>query len=136
MNSKKLAAAGLAVLVVTCGGDADNGGTAPPVDMRNPGFVTLTLSTPNSNDGALLLTLSGGVVDSLTASVGDLFFAPIGSTSVRIMVAGTITDGAIGRFWVPDRRNISQYLALVEQAAVRGTYQQQDITGYSLSITP
>lgn len=136
MNSKKFAAVGLAALMVTCGGDSDNGGTAPPVDMRNPGFVTLTLSTPNANDGALLLTLSGGVVDSLTASVGDLFFAQTGSTTFRIMVAGTITDGVIGRFWVPDRRNVSQYLASVEQAAVRGTYQQQDVTGYSLSITP
>jgi len=35
---------------------------------------------------------------------------------------------------MPDRRNVAEYVATLEQAAVRSTYEQQDIGGYRLSI--
>ncbi len=136
MRPRKSGAVVLAAITLACSGDSDNGGTGPPLDVANPGFVNVTLSTPNSNDGALLLRLSGGVIDSLTASSGSIFFAETGTNIFRVMVAGTITDGPVVRFWMPDRRNVSQYLATLEQAAVRSTYEQQSIGGYSLSIAP
>ncbi len=133
MRSKKTGAVVLAAITIACGGDTTNGGTGP-AETSNPGFVNVTLATPNSNDGALLLTLSGGTMDSLTASAGTIFFASTGTNTFRVMVAGTIVDGPIVRFWMPDRRNVAQYLATPEQAAVRTTYEQQDIGAYSLSI--
>ena len=134
MRPRKSGAVVLAAITLACSGDSNNGGTGPLPSVANPGFVNVTLSTPNSNDGALLLTLSGGAIDSLTASSGSIFFASTGTNTFRVMVAGTITDGPIVRFWMPDRRNISQYLATLEQAAARSTYEQQSIGGYSLSI--
>ena len=136
MGPRKSGAVVLAAITLACSGDSSNGGTEPPVDVSNPGFVNVTLSTPNSNDGAVLLQLSGGVIDSLTASSGSIFFAETGTNIFRVMVAGTITDGPVVRFWMPDRRNVSQYSATLEQAAVRSTYEQQSIGGYSLSIAP
>ena len=133
MSPRKTGAVVLAAITIACGGDSNNGGTEPQ-DTSNPGFVNVTLATPNSNDGALLLTLSGGAMDSLTASVGTIFFASTGTNTLRVMVAGTIGDGPIVRFWMPDRRNLAQYVATLEQAAVRSTYEQQDIGAYSLSI--
>ncbi len=133
MRPIKSGAVVLAAITLACGGDSNNGGTGPP-DVSNPGFVNVTLSTPNSNDGALLLRLSGGTMDSLTASSGSIFFAETGTNVFRVMVAGTIANGPIVRFWMPDRRNVSQYLATLEQAAARSTYEQQSIGGYSLSI--
>ncbi len=133
MRPRKTGAVVLAAITIACSGDSNNGGTGPQ-DMSNPGFVNVTLSTPNSNDGALLLTLSGGAMDSLTASAGTIFFAETGTNTFRVMVAGTISAGPIARFWMPDRRNVSQYVATLEQAAARSTYEQQDIGGYSLSI--
>ncbi len=134
MRSIKSGAVVLAAITLACNGDSDNGGTGPPLDVANPGFVNVTLSTPNSNDGAVLLRLSGGVIDSLTASSGSIFFAATGTNTFRVMVAGTIADGPIVRFWMPDRRNVSQYVATLEQAAARSTYEQQSTGGYSLSI--
>ena len=134
MRPRKTGAVVLAAITIACGGDGTNGGTGPATETVNPGFVNVTLATPNSNDGALLLTLSGGTMDSLTASAGTIFFASTGTNTFRIMVAGTIVDGPIVRFWMPDRRNVAQYLATLEQAAVRTTYEQQDIGAYSLSI--
>ncbi len=135
MRPRKSGAVVLAAITLACSGDSGNGGTGPPVDVANPGFVNVTLSTPNSNDGALLLTVSGGVIDSLTASAGSIFFGATGTNTFRVMVAGTITNGRIVRFWMPDRRNVSRYLATLEQAAARSTYEQQSIGGYSLSIS-
>lgn len=133
MRPRKTGAVVLAAITIACGGDTTNGGTGP-AETSNPGFVIVTLATPNSNDGALLLTLSGGTMDSLTASAGTIFFASTGTNTFRVMVAGTIGDGPIVRFWMPDRRNVAQYSATLEQAAVRTTYEQQDIGAYSLSI--
>ena len=132
IRARKSGAVVLAALTIACK-NADIQGTGPG-DTINPGFVTVTLATPNSNDGALLLTLSGGTMDSLQASAGTIFFASTGTNKFRVMVAGTIADGPVVRFWMPDRRNVAQYLATLEQAAVRSTYVQQDISGYSLSI--
>ncbi len=132
IRARKSAAVVLAALTIACK-NADIQGTGPD-DTINPGFVTVTLATPNSNDGALLLTLSGGTMDSVQASAGTIFFAPTGTNTFRVMVAGTIADGPVVRFWMPDRRNVAQYLATLEQAAVRSTFVQQDISGYSLSI--
>ncbi len=134
MRPRKTAAVVIAAITIACGGDSNNDGTGPGENTSNPGFVNVTLTTPNSNDGALLLTLSGGTIDSLTASAGTIFFASTGTNTFRVMVAGTITGGAIVRFWMPDRRNVSQYSATLEQAAARSTYEQQAIGGYSLSI--
>jgi len=135
MRPRKSGAVVLAAITLACSGDSnDGGGTGVQQDVPDPGFVNVTLSTPNSNDGALLLTLSGGVIDSLTASSGGIFFAVTGTNTFRVMVAGTIANGPVVSFWMPDRRNVSQYVATLEQAAARSTYEQQSIGGYSLSI--
>ena len=136
MRPRKLGAVVFAAIAIACSGDSGNGGGTGPQDVATPGFVNVTLATPNSNDGALLLTLSGGTIDSLAASAGGgtIFFASTGTNTFRVMVAGTIGDGPVVKFWMPDRRDVAQYLATLEQAAVRGSYEQQDIGGYSLSI--
>ncbi len=136
MRPRKLGAVVFAAFAIACSGDSSNGGGTGPQDVATPGFVNVTLATPNSNDGALLLTLSGGTMDSMAASAGTIFFASTGTNTFRVMVAGTIGDGPVVRFWMPDRRNVSQYVATLEQAAARSTYEQQSIGGYSLSIAP
>ena len=114
----------------------DTTGPGIEADVPDPGFVAVRLTTPNPNDGALVLQLSGGerVVDSLIGSTGSVFTAVTGPNSFRIMLAGAIGDGPVMRFWMPDRRDVALYTATLEQAAARSTYQQQDISGYSLSI--
>ncbi len=134
MRPMKTGAVVLAAITIACSGDSTPESTGPGESTSNPGFVNVTLATPNSNDGALLLTLSGGAMDSLAASVGTIFFASTATNTFRVMVAGTIGDGPVVRFWMPDRRNVAQYSATLEQAAVRSSYEQQDIGGYSLSI--
>ena len=133
----RLKPAALVAIAVTlaCGDDTGLDTTGPQAtNVPDPGFVNVSLTSPNSNDGALLIQLSGGEIDSLIGATASMFAAETGSNTFRIFVAGTIPDGPVLRFWVPDRRDLSPYTATLEQAATRGTYVQQDISSYALSV--
>lgn len=39
------------------------------------------------------------------------------------------------RFWVPERANVANYRAVLDQVATRRDYIQQSLTDYSLTIT-
>ena len=105
----------------------------PPPPPAGPGLLTISLTTPNTNDGALFFTVSGGAFDSLTSSF-NMFTTANASNSQSAIITGSITGGAVATFWVLERDNASSYTATVQQAAVRSTYAQQSTTGYSLSI--
>jgi len=124
-----LALAALTVALASCG---SSDGSHNPV----PGFLTLTLNTPHSNDGALLFKVSGGVIDS----VAPFPMVQSGSYVInggftRVVVAGNLVDGAVVKVRVPDVQNASDYSVLIEQAAVRTTFAQQNLSGYSVTVT-
>ena len=107
--------------LVTCGGD---GGTEPDPQPQptpaDPGFLRVNLTTPNTDDGALLFTLSGGELDSLEAPGFTQFSAAPSTNTLRVIVAGSISGGTVARFWVPDRNKSANYNAVLLEAAVRG----------------
>ena len=107
------------------------------VEVPEPGFVNVSLFAPDVNDGAIMFQLSGAGIDSI-ASPGGAFLATAetSANTHRVVVAGQIVNGVVARFWIPDRRNIASYTALVEQAAAASTYEQRDVTGYQLSLVP
>ena len=121
----------LAAVVATtsCGGG--DGGTDPV-----PGVLTLTLNTPNADDGALLFKVVGGPVDSVAggAMVQDGSYT-IQSSFTRIVVAGNITDGVVAGVYVPDVNDAASYSVVMEQVAVRNTFAQRSISGYSIAVS-
>lgn len=123
----------LVVITVTslsCGGGGDSGtGPVPP----DPGPVDVLLTTPNSSDGALLLSITGGAITSVQAQGFELAASPPG-TSVKVLVRGNLTTGAIATVTVPDRNKLSNYNVTVLQAAARGTYVQSPTTGYAVTL--
>jgi hypothetical protein len=106
-----------------------------PVD---PSEATLNVSlvTPNSDDGAVLFTLSGGPVDSIEAVGYSVYSARIEANAIRVIITGTLAPGPVARIHIPDHRQISGYSAVVNQVAARTTYQQRDPSGYSLTVAP
>lgn len=100
------------------------------------GIFTVILATPNRDDGAVLFTLSGGPVDSVEAVGYSIYSARVDPNTVRVIVTGTLSPGAVARIRIPDQRQISGYLAVVNQVAARATYQQRDPAGYALALTP
>ena len=133
MGRRKLRAAYVLVAAtIACSGDDPVAANVP-----DPGFVSVTLSAPNADDGAIMFQVTGGAVDSVS-SPGAAFLttAQTGADIHCVMVAGRIVNGVVARFWIPDRRSLSSYTALVEQVAAKSTYEQKDVTDYRLSLSP
>lgn len=101
-----------------------------------PGPLTLTLNTPNTDDGAVLFKVVGGAVDSITAGamVQDGSYAAV-TGGTRVVVAGNITDGVVATIWIPDLADASHYTVTVEQVAVRNTFVQRPLTNYSIAVS-
>ena len=126
-------ALGVVVTLASCGGEELPPGPPPP--PSGPGFLQVLLETPRTNDGALLITLSGGPLDSLRVSQATLLMAPPGGNDKQVIIAGDVRAGAVLRFWVPERGNVANYRAVLDQVATRRSYIQQSLMDYSLTIT-
>lgn len=123
---------GLLALLGIAGGCGGGGGGSTP----EPGFLDLTLNTPNADDGALLFKVVGGTVDSVVAGamVQDGSYATV-TGGTRIVVAGNLTDGIIARVHVPDIKDVADYSVVIEQIAVRNTFTQRATGGYSVTVS-
>ena len=124
----------LAALAALAAGACSKDGPTGP----SAGALSLSLTTPNADDGAVLLAVSGGPVDSITAAGGNKVYggaaaAPAG-TPLRVIVRGDLAAGTIARVWVPDVGAVGAYRVAVEQAAARATYQQRAVAGYAGTV--
>ncbi len=117
----------LALLVVGCGGDKTTGPVA--------GDLTLTLTTPGTSDGAVLIRVTGPV-ESITPVSGYLLESePLSGGMTRLVIVGSIVAGPIARIRVPDVNAVGTYLTLVEQVADRNTFALLSTAGYAVSVS-
>jgi hypothetical protein len=121
------AMAGLVGLALLAGCSNNTESTAGTLDVR--------LASPNTDDGAVLLTISGGPVDSVEAAGYTLYSAAAGA-STRFIATGNVGSGTIARIHVPDVRLASRYVASIDQAAARLTYAQRDLAHYRVTLVP
>lgn len=121
----------LALVGVVAGCGGGGGGSS-----AEPGFLTLTLNTPNADDGALLFKVVGGTVDSIVAGamVQDGSYAAV-TGGTRVVVAGNLVDGTVAQIHVPDVNNVADYSVVIEQIAVRNTFAQRATGGYSVMVS-
>ena len=130
MDRSRMASA-LLVVLLSCSGDPEPPTGPPPI--TGPGYLSLSFTTPNDDDGAVYFTLGGAPFDSLT-STHRLLTDNAETDQRRGIVAGDIDSGSIAIFWVPARENIASYAVTLEQVAVRQVYTQRSLQGYGLSI--
>lgn len=127
----------LILLATACGtGELTNPETPsrPLPNQAVPGWLSLLYSTPNADDGAVQIRISGPAMDSLTLT-GGRGLAAVVEGAGRVLVAGDVQSGVIARMWVPDIRKSELYLTLVEQVAARGSYRLRDVTlGYGVQV--
>ena len=112
--------------LVTC-----DGGTDPPP----PGWLSLTLTSPNV-DAGVMLTITGGRVDSVRTSKPRLESRAVSETELRLVVGGAVSNGVIAQIWVPNVLKASAYTVVVVEAAEQTTFTQRVVTGYSVAVTP
>ena len=102
-------------------------------DVPTPGWLRLNLTTPNADDGGLLMTITGAV-DSVRTTHPHLLTQRESPSSMRVIVVGTLSNGTIAEIRVADTRQASQYNAVVQEVAARVTYQQRSGNGYSITV--
>ena len=129
----RIVASAVVAALLACDGDPKP--PTGPQPVTGPGFVRVQLTTPNTDDGAVYFTLRGAPIDSL-GSFYTLLSADSSSDEKYVIVAGAIRTGGIVIFWVPDRKALAGYTAVLQQVATRGSYEQRDLQGYSVAIIP
>jgi hypothetical protein len=77
--------------------------------------------------------VSGGPVDSISAGAHDVFQTDVDGGK-RVIVIGSLAPSGIATLWMPDRRNMDDYQIILEEVAVRGTFANRSLNGYSLTV--
>lgn len=122
--------AGVVLTGLRCGGDGPTN--------SGPGALKVRLTSPPGNaDSAMVFTITGpAALTSVQAGTGlRLFQRPLGGTTTRFALTGTLTNGAtILTMNVVDISAISQYSGSVDGVA-QANYQLRPLGGYALAVT-
>ena len=98
------------------------------------GSLEMTFSAQQANEGAVLLVVSGGPVDSVESLGYPIYSARLGGDTLKLIVTGQLSSGPLARLHIPDSRRASMYNARVAQVATRGTYGLKELAGYTISL--
>jgi hypothetical protein len=127
---KRVLIAGGFGLLASCGG-GEGGGPPAPV----AGDLTVTYFQGASEAGALLITITGGPVLSVTVLGGQqLSYASPYANTTKVVVVGTIGVGDLFKFHIPDIATSTGYTARIDQVADKVTFALIDPTPYSLTV--
>lgn len=99
------------------------------------GALNVNISSPHLDDGAFMLSVYGGPVDSVE-SVGFTIYSLRTADSVKFIVTGSLGSGRVARIHIPDGRQASRYAAKISQVAARVSYAPRDPAGYSAALLP
>jgi hypothetical protein len=121
------------VLAATLLSACDAGEPATPL----PGELVVSLATPNSADGAMVVTISGpGAVGAVqAATAGNLVRSRTQGTTTTVAVFGEVAAGPLVRIAVPDVRQAKSYTATVREAADLSDALRPSLAGYALTVS-
>jgi hypothetical protein len=124
---------GAIALAALAGLPACGDGTAPP----KPGTATVSFVTPNTDDGAVLVSLTGpGVRDAQAASFAyKVYWRVVSANELRLIVVGDLAAGVVATVTVDDVNKIGQYHATMLEVASRADVVRASTTGYSVTMT-
>ena len=100
------------------------------------GTLTVNLASPNSDDGAVLFTISGGPIDSVASSGHQIYSARLDANTLRLIVTGDVASGTLATLYLADMRLASSYSVTLNQVAARASYAQHDPASYTLTLSP
>lgn len=113
---------------LSCG---DASGPSPPT----PGTLRLNLTTPNSDDGALLLQLTGPslAAESMAAASAaqQLYARAAPGGGVNVAVFGSLGTGPLLRIQVADVSRAADYRVTIVEAADAHNALRPSVSGYS-----
>ena len=129
MTRRSLVAVVFAGLLAACGGKDGPDPTKPVA-----GDLTVAYTGPSQTDGALLIVVIGAIAEVKAVGSYQVASAPLGATSTRVVVVGTLSAGDIFKIRVSDVNAVGTYSARVDEAADRETFALNDPTGYTVVV--
>lgn len=130
---RRAALAPLLFLLIACGGGSSTG----PSDGNGPavaGWLTVQLTTPHTDDGAVQLRITGPAIQDVMAESAYDGFGTAAAGVADLVMAGAIATGNVARFQVPDVNRASAYSVSVVAAAQAGTFALRNVAGYRAVI--
>lgn len=99
------------------------------------GTLTVRLTTPHADDGAVAFEVSGPSIDAVGAVNGSLrlFTRRVGATVVGVVI-GAVARGAVVTLQVPDVGAAADYTARVVEVADRQNALRASLSGYALTV--
>ncbi|HWC75722.1 MAG TPA: hypothetical protein VG454_17480 [Gemmatimonadales bacterium] len=108
----------------------------PPPPPPGGGTVSVSLTTPNSDDGAILFELKGPSIHGITPKSSSLqMYIDSSSAPVRVAVLGSVTSTTFLTFTIADTTTLPSYSATLVDVANRQNQLRASLAGYQLKIT-
>ena len=116
-------------------GDGDEEGPTGPV----AGTLTVTLTTPFPDDGAVLLRIDGPGMTNVTSAAPTLYSRFLetlqgNDDQVTAVFVGDVTSGPLLTFRVPDAGAAASYEVTLLQAADRANQLRASTAGYTVEV--
>jgi hypothetical protein len=124
---------GVVALLLALAAACDDSGEPP----SRAGDLTVSYFQGGPSAGALLLTITGGEVQNVTAANGEqVSFASPSPGTTRVVVIGNLGTGTLLRIRVPDVTLASRYVVATDQVADKVTFSLIDPERHPLTISP
>jgi len=106
--------------------------TTPPT----PGVIGLSLVTPNADDGAITLVLTGPGVTSIASgsSAYSVYWRVVSTTEARVIVVGDLSHGVLATAQVAEANRLSGYHVGILEVATRSDAVRASTTGYAVTV--
>ena len=116
---------------LACGNES-----APATPMPTSGAAAASLVTPNADDGAILVSLTGPGITSVQSTSSAYFVQSrvVSASEVRLLVVGNVSAGVVATIVVPDVRRIGEYSGSVLEVASRGDQVRNSVAGYAIHL--
>jgi hypothetical protein len=99
------------------------------------GTLSVTLTTPNADDGGILFRVIGPDIVSVTVTVPE-YYTHVGQNAdtLTVVVVGNVETGLLVGFDVTDVGAVASYSATITEMADRSNELRSDFTGYDLTV--
>lgn len=103
-----------------------------------PGQLTVRLTTPLGDDGAIVVEVRGPNVTQVQLSDNTMFLLAehVDSATQRFVILGDLQSGPLATFHVPDIHAVRAYSATAVEVASRDNTVRSSLEGYALTIVP
>jgi hypothetical protein len=127
----------LGVIVSCGGGDGGGGGGNITGPKATPGDLLVNLTTPNTDDRAVLITITGpGSISAVAGSNVDYaVFSQTATGKTTVAVFGPIVNGPLVKFTVSDTGAAASYGVTVNDAVDPANSPRSSLASYSVTVS-